>query len=165
MTNNLFVHIFHELKIFRKGKNINVGLAYKQIIKLLSMLVLMCVFLISGIGKFFDPYIFIETIRSLFRFNEELLVLSASVLPLIEICVAFMLLFNIKTGLALDVIFVLLVVIVIFSIYGAINGVAFDCGCFGKLIASKLSWGMVFRNIFFLMLTIISMVLQKPNNE
>ncbi|MFA3784232.1 MauE/DoxX family redox-associated membrane protein [Melioribacteraceae bacterium 4301-Me] len=51
----------------------------------------------------------------------------------------------------------------LYGIYCSIIRNASDCGCFGNAIKSDFGWGMVGRNAFLLLLSIV--VLKKENRN
>jgi len=114
------------------------------------------VLLFSGISKIIDPTPMMETMKAVFKVNESLLILAATILPVIEIGFGLMLVFNVQTKITLFAVTILFFCFFAFSVYGSIIGLNNDCGCFGSVIKSEFGIFMVLRNLTFFTITILS---------
>ncbi len=110
------------------------------------------VLLFSGISKIIDPLPMMETMKAVFKVNESLLILVATILPIIEIGFGLMLVFNVQTKKTLFGITILFFCFFVFSIYGTIIGLNNDCGCFGKNIKSEFGLIMITRNLILVLI-------------
>ncbi|MBA4317885.1 MAG: methylamine utilization protein [Flavobacterium sp.] len=108
------------------------------------------VLLFSGISKILDPMPLNETIKFTANLPEELLIIIATLLPLIEISLGLLMVLRIKPKPVLLVTLILFAAFFLFSVYGTITGLKNDCGCFGSLVKSEIGWWMVIRNLLFL---------------
>jgi len=88
----------------------------------------------------------LETMKAVFKVNESLLILAATILPIIEIGFGLMLVFNILTKKTLFAVTILFFCFFAFSVYGTIIGLNNDCGCFGNLVKSEFGPVMIIRN-------------------
>ncbi|PIQ08944.1 MAG: methylamine utilization protein [Ignavibacteriales bacterium CG18_big_fil_WC_8_21_14_2_50_31_20] len=104
------------------------------------------VLLFSGISKIVNPMPMLETMKAVFKVNESLLILAATILPIIEIGFGLMLVFNILTKKTLFAVTILFFCFFAFSVYGTIIGLNNDCGCFGNLVKSEFGPVMIIRN-------------------
>jgi hypothetical protein len=129
------------------------------------------VLLFSGFSKIFDPENFLKVLNVTLGFHgENILILIATALPVIEIALGLMLMLPVPMGKiwrsndkskvkeTLIATVILFAVFFLFSIYGTVAGFNVDCGCFGSSVSSEFGVGMIVRN---LSLTIISIVLNK----
>jgi len=114
------------------------------------------VLLFSGVTKIVDPIPMMETMKAVFKVNENLLILAATILPVIEIGFGLMLVFNVETKKVLFAVIILFFCFSTFSVYGTIIGLNNDCGCFGSVIKSEFGIFMVLRNLTFFTITILS---------
>ena len=114
------------------------------------------VLLFSGVTKIVDPLPMMETMKAVFKVNENLLILAATILPVIEIGFGLMLVFNVETKKVLFAVIILFFCFFAFSVYGSIIGLNNDCGCFGSVIKSEFGIFMVLRNLTFFTITILS---------
>ena len=105
------------------------------------------VLLISGISKILDPKPLIETLKAFRKLSEDYLILTATILPVIEISLGILLVLKIKPKPVMLGALFLFAAIFSFIIYGTIIGMNNDCGCFGSLVKSQIGWGMVVRNL------------------
>lgn len=118
-------------------KNIRTGLSAVKPIEVLwgaLFYFIAVVLLFSGVSKIIDPAPMIETMIAAFKINENLLILAAIGLPVIEIALGLMLVLKIqikKTFLAATVLFFGFFA---FSIYGTAISLSTDCWCFGDAI-------------------------------
>lgn len=115
------------------------------------------VLLFSGISKIVDPIPMMETMKAVFKVNESLLILAATILPVIEIGFGLMLVFNVQTKKVLFAVTILFFCFFVFSVYGTIIGLNNDCGCFGNLVKSEFGIFMVLRNLVFFIISILAM--------
>jgi len=112
------------------------------------------VLLFSGISKIVDPMPMMETMKAVFKVNESLLILVATILPIIEIGFGMMLVFNIQTKKILIAVSILFFGFFVFSVYGTIIGLNNDCGCFGDAVKSEIVTVMIIGNLVLLTLVI-----------
>lgn len=114
------------------------------------------VLLFSGVAKIIDPMPMIETLNAAKLTGEQLNILLASILPIIEIILGLFMIFKQYLNTTLLLVTVLFTLFLTFTIYGNVIGLNEDCGCFGTLISSEFNIEMVLRNI---MLVVIVSVL------
>ena len=136
---------------------------YKNIIFHIGLYLIAGVLLISGISKIADPLPFIETVKAFTGLSEEIIILAATILPVLEIGLGILLILKIKLKPALLVTLILFGGFLAFSIYGTIMGMNNDCGCFGSLVKSQIGWGMVGRNILFTIIVALIHLRVKKN--
>ena len=115
------------------------------------------VLLLSGISKIIDPMPLIETLKLVAKLPEDILIIIATILPIIEIGLGVLIVLKIKPKPVLMATLALFAFFFVFSVYGTIIGLKNDCGCFGSIVKSEIGWWMVGRNmllqvISFLML-------------
>jgi hypothetical protein len=107
----------------------------------------------SGFSKIIDPENFLKVLNVTLGFlGENIIVLTATALPVFEIVLSLMLMLKTKETLIATVI--LFGVFLIFAIYGFISGFDVDCGCFGSNVSGEFGVGMIIRNLVFLLLPI-----------
>jgi len=125
------------------------------------------VLLFSGVTKIVDPLPMMETMKAVFKVNENLLILAATILPVIEIGFGLMLVFNVETKKVLFAVIILFFCFFTFSVYGTIIGLNNDCGCFGSNVSSEFGVRMIIRNVILLVITLLlnktSLLEQKIN--
>ncbi|PJC56983.1 MAG: methylamine utilization protein [Ignavibacteria bacterium CG_4_9_14_0_2_um_filter_37_13] len=125
------------------------------------------VLLFSGVTKIVDPLPMMETMKAVFKVNENLLILAATILPVIEIGFGLMLVFNVETKKVLFAVIILFFCFSTFSVYGTIIGLNNDCGCFGSNVSSEFGVRMIIRNVILLVITLLlnktSLLEQKIN--
>ena len=125
------------------------------------------VLLFSGVTKIVDPIPMMETMKAVFKVNENLLILAATILPVIEIGFGLMLVFNVETKKVLFAVIILFFCFSTFSVYGTIIGLNNDCGCFGSNVSSEFGVRMIIRNVILLVITLLlnktSLLEQKIN--
>ena len=119
--------------------------------------------LFSAITKILKPIPTIETLKAAFKFSDEINLAMATVLPIIEVALAPMILFNYKVKLTLAIVTVLFFFFFLFAVYGTAIGINEDCGCYGKIIKSEFDWMMIVRNAVLLTISII--VTKKIENK
>jgi len=95
----------------------------------------------------------INTLKLLPIINEQLVVLTATILPILEIGLGLLMLLKIKPNVTLPVVLMLFFIFFVFSIYGTVVGFDTDCGCFGNTIKSEFGWGMILRNTLLFILS------------
>jgi putative oxidoreductase len=134
---------------------------YRHYVYCAGLYLIAAVLIFSGISKIMDPMPLIETFKLVAMIPEEVCIIIAAVLSLLEIGLGLLLMFRCKPKLVLSVTLVLFAVFLAFSIYGTIVGMNNDCGCFGRIIKSEIGWKMVGRNIIILLAIIGVNKLQK----
>jgi len=133
----------------------------KSILILLTHYLIAGVLLFSGVSKIIYPENFIKVLNTTLGFlGEDILMLIATLLPVIEIALGLMLILKIKVNETLIATVILFTAFLLFAIYGTIKGFDVDCGCFGSSVSSEFGIGMIFRNFS---LTIITIILYKTN--
>lgn len=131
----------------------------KQKLYVISYYLIAVVLLVSGISKILNPENLLNTLNTTLTFlGGNILILIATVLPVLEIALGLMLLLKTKVKKTLIATVILFAAFFLFSIYGTIKGFDVDCGCFGSSTSSQFGIEMIIRN---LSLTIISIVLNK----
>ena len=110
--------------------------------------------LFSGISKILDPQPMLETIKAVINVSEELQIVAATLLLVLELTLGTMLLLKIRVKETLIAVTILFLFFFLFSVYGVVIGLENDCGCFGKVIESSFGIGMVIRNFLFLVLSL-----------
>jgi hypothetical protein len=138
--------------------NIKMGLTKakpSEIIRRVLYYFICGILLFSGITKIIDPTLFIETLKAVFKISEDLILVFATLLPIIEIGLGLMMLFKIRQKETLIAVAILFFCFLGFSIYGTVIGLNNDCGCFGKVVGSSFGIWMVIRNFLFVSLSII----------
>ncbi len=119
------------------------------------------VLLFSGITKIIDPSPMIETMKAAFKVDENLLVLAATILPIVEIALGLMLVLKIQTKKTLLTATALFFVFFVFSIYGTLIGLNVDCGCFGSVVKSEFGMTMVIRDLILLTIVVWLAIMNK----
>ncbi|MFA3783930.1 MauE/DoxX family redox-associated membrane protein [Melioribacteraceae bacterium 4301-Me] len=120
------------------------------------------ILLFSGVSKIIDINPLIETLKEV-KLPHDLIITIATLLPITEIGLGIMLLLKIKQRTSIKITVILFLVFFLFSVYGMVMGIEKDCGCFGNAIKSEFGWGMVGRNTFLLLLSIV--VLERENRN
>jgi hypothetical protein len=141
-------------------KNIKIGVITGEPVRILwgaLYYFIAAVLLFSGISKIIDPLPMIETMKAAFKLNDNLLLLAATILPVIEIALGLMLVLKIQTNRTFLVITALFFSFLVFSVYGTVIKLNTDCGCFGNTINSNFGWLMILRNIILLIFVLICM--------
>ncbi|KAF0150793.1 MAG: Methylamine utilization protein [Ignavibacteria bacterium] len=110
--------------------------------------------LFSAITKILKPIPTIETLKAAFKFSDEINLAMATVLPIIEVALAPMILFNYKVKLTLAIVTVLFFFFFLFAVYGTAIGINEDCGCFGSVLRSESGITMILRNLTLTALTL-----------
>ena len=102
----------------------------------------------SGISKIVNPETFLKVLNVTIGFlGENIIVLIATILPVIEIALGLMLLLKTKVKETLIAILLLFSAFALFAIYGFISGFDVDCGCFGTVIKNEFGILMIGRNL------------------
>lgn len=130
----------------------NSGRMYSIIYSFISYIIA-GVLLLSGISKIINPMPLIETLKLVAKLPEELLIIIATLLPVIEISLGLLLVLKIKPKPVLLATMILFAAFFVFSVYGTIVGLKKDCGCFGFLVKSEIGWSMILRDLFFIVIT------------
>ena len=113
------------------------------------------ILLFSGFSKIIEPENFLKVLNTTLGFlGENIIILTATALPVIEIALGLMLILKIKVKEALIATLLLFSVFALFAIYGFISGFDVDCGCFGSNVSGEFGVGMIIRNLVFLLLPI-----------
>jgi uncharacterized membrane protein YphA (DoxX/SURF4 family) len=134
------VHGLTDFSVFIKSSNIKSS-AYS-----IGYYLIAVVLLFSGISKILNPIPLIETLKLIAKVPEEMLIIVAAVLPIVEISLGVLLILKLKPKPVLLTTLVLFAAFFLFSVYGTIVGLKNDCGCFGSLVKSEIGWGMIYRN-------------------
>ena len=113
------------------------------------------VLLFSGISKILDPMPLIETLKLVAKLPEDILIIIATILPILEIGLGILIVLKIKPNQVLIATLALFALFFAFSVYGTIIGLKNDCGCFGSIVKSEIGWWMVGRNSCFLIVNTI----------
>ena len=143
---NIFYSSNFSYSVFRKN--------YYKLLYLVFYYFIAFALLFSGTAKIIDSEPLINTLKLFSIFPVEIQILIAALLPIIEIGLAVFMLLKIKPRLTLLSITILFAVFLVFSIYGALAGIGGDCGCFGNVVTSSFGWGMIGRNIIFVIIPI-----------
>ncbi|MFZ2323375.1 MAG: MauE/DoxX family redox-associated membrane protein [Ignavibacteriaceae bacterium] len=134
----------------------------KQNLYVISFYFIAVVLLVSGISKILNPENLLNTLNATLTFlGENILILIATVLPVLEIALGLMLILpvpmgKIKTKETLIATLILFAVFFLFSIYGTIAGYDVDCGCFGTVIKNEFGVWMIFRNMILFVITFLN---------
>lgn len=116
------------------------------------------ILLFSGFSKIIDPENFLKVLNiSLAFLGADLIILVATVLPVIEIAIGLMLILNIKVKETLIVTLILFIFFALFSVYGYIAGFDGDCGCFGTGIGSQFGILMIVRNLILVVIAFFNL--------
>ncbi|MFZ2323363.1 MAG: MauE/DoxX family redox-associated membrane protein [Ignavibacteriaceae bacterium] len=122
------------------------------------------VLLFSGISKIIDPNNFLKTLNTtLGFFGENIIILIATTMPVIEMSMGLMLMLKIKVKETLVATIILFGSFLLFSVYGTIAIFDIDCGCFGNLIKSQFDFIMVVRNLFFFTVSFVLFFIKRKN--
>ena len=118
------------------------------------------VFVISGISKILNPENFLKVLNiTVSFFGENIIILIATLLPVIEIALGMMLVLKIRIKETLIATTILMTIFLIYAIYGTVKGFDTDCGCFGTVIKNEFGFWMIIKNIMLLLLTILIFIL------
>lgn len=125
----------------------------KNIVYYFVLYLIAGIMLFSGISKIIDPTPLIETLKLTAKLPEDIFIIIATILPIIEIVLGLLIILKIKPKPVMFATVVLFAAFLVFSIYGTIVGMNNDCGCFGSLAKSEIGWRMVGRNVLFIALS------------
>jgi len=131
-------------------KRVNIGHAIYYLCYYLIALLL----LFSGINKILTPEPMFEIFKALGFGNDTLMLITASLLPVVEIVIASLMIVKYKQKEVLLSAVILFSIFLAASIYGSIIGLDKDCGCFGGAVESSFGAGMILRNGLFLITAI-----------
>lgn len=116
------------------------------------------VLLFSGFSKIIDPESFLKVLNVTLGFlGENIVILIATILPVIEIALGLILILKLKVKETLIVILSLFIVFVLFAIYGFILGFDVDCGCFGTVIKNEFGILMIGRNLLLVVIAFFNL--------
>ena len=107
------------------------------------------VLIFSGIAKIADPSKAVDLMLEFKVIHVSLILIIVSILPVLEILIGVLLISGMYHKFASISALVLFSGFFLISIYGTIIGLSSDCGCFGSVIKSRIGWGMVVRNLVF----------------
>jgi len=108
---------------------------------------IVAVLLFSGISKIIDPIPTVETLKAAFKTSDELNLLIATALPILEMALAIMMILKYKLRITLITINVLFFFFLLFAVYGTLIGLNIDCGCFSNVVSSEFGMTMILRNL------------------
>jgi len=120
---------------------------YVRVIRIILGLVL----IFSGIAKIADPSKAVSLMLEFKIIPESLILIIISILPVLEILTGVLLISGMYPKFASIAALILFTGFFLISIYGTVIGLSSDCGCFGSVIRSRIGWGMVVRNLVFLL--------------
>jgi len=141
-------------KLIQPRKNVLLNAAFN-----IMYYFIVALLLFSGTSKIIDPLPTIETLKAAFKFSDEINLLIATALPIIEIALALMLLLKYKQRITLIAINVLFLFFFLFAVYGTVIGLNIDCGCFSNVVKSEFGITMILRNlILFLLLLFLKII-------
>ena len=124
---------------------------YSDLIKIFLFYFIATLLLLSGTVKILKPENFLNTLNTTLNFlGESIIVLIATILPVIEITLGLLLMIRLKTKEILITVMVLFTIFLLYSIYGTIAGYNVDCGCFGDSIKSQFGVWMIGRNVLLI---------------
>ena len=110
-------------------------------------------FIAAGLMKIYDTTGLMKALQQVAFLNKQLIVIVATMLPLLELGLGVGLLLRYKPAVILGLASGLLTVFLMFSIYGFFRGFSGDCGCFGDLTKSWFGWEMITRNFLLVCAT------------
>lgn len=113
------------------------------------------VLLFSGISKIIDPQTFNEAMNSIGIMNAHIKELTTGLLPIMEVFLGVVLLFNKYSETAMPFVIILFTLFLFFAVYGILIGVEGDCGCFGGILDSSFDYTMVVRNFTLFLMSVI----------
>lgn len=124
-----------------------------QLLTVLLRIALSAVFGVASITKISDPRGTREAVKN-FGSPEPLAPLISIVLPLVELAIAFGLLFTGSSRLSALAAFVVLLLFVVAISVNLAKGRTHDCHCFGQIHSRPLGWPTLLRNLIFALGTI-----------
>ncbi len=99
---------------------------------LLSQLILGFIFIMASIGKIMHPSLFAQSISNYKILPDELIMISAIILPWMELILGILIVMDIKSKWCALALSGLLIIFIIALISALIRGLNIDCGCFIK---------------------------------
>lgn len=126
-----------------------------RVFVLVLRLVVAAFFLASSITALQDPSELVESIGNYRMLPDAVIGPMAVGMPLLELLVALALVSGVHARGAALVAGGMLVVFAIAMVQAIVRGIDLDCGCFGHVVETRVSWLTVLRNVA---LTIASMV-------
>lgn len=126
-------------------------LSYKYII-LLSRLILGVVFIVASIEKIAQPELFASSILAYKLLPLVMVNIAALVIPWLELVCGITMMVGAKIRAASVIFFILLVVFIVAIISAIVRGLTIDCGCFGAMVDSPVSWLRVVEDIGLVLL-------------
>jgi hypothetical protein len=116
------------------------------------------VLLFSGVSKIIYPENILNVLNITLNFlGEDILMLIAALLPVIEIALGTMILMKIKVKETLITTLILFSGFVLFAGYGLIAGFDVDCGCFGTVLKNEFGIWMIVRNILLVLIAYLNL--------
>lgn len=112
------------------------------------------ILLFTGITKILDPLPLINTLKLIQFLEENLVVLIATLLPLLEMGLGLLMVLKVKPKITLSAVTILFAAFFLFSIYGTIAGLEGDCGCYGSAVKSEFGIKMIIRNFILVILSL-----------
>ncbi len=130
----------------------------KSIFILLTHYLIAGVLLFSGVSKIIYPENILNVLNITLNFlGEDILMLIAALLPVIEIALGTMILMKIKVKETLITTLILFSGFVLFAGYGFIAGFDVDCGCFGTVLKNEFGIWMIVRNILLVLIAYLNL--------
>ncbi|MCS6856468.1 MAG: hypothetical protein NZM37_02035 [Sandaracinaceae bacterium] len=105
------------------------------------------VFLVAAIPKLADPAAFAKDVMRYHLLPEDFVGLFALSLPPVEAVVGAALLVGWRPRGAALVAMSLLVIFTVALLQAIFRGIDIECGCFGKVMETRVGWGAVVRNL------------------
>lgn len=132
--------------------------SYKSVLIILTHYFIAGVLLFSGISKVIDPENFLKVLNLTLGFlGENIIILTATALPVIEVALGLMLILKIKVNETLIATLLLFSAFTLFAIYGFISGFDVDCGCFGNVIKNEFGILMIVRNLVLVVIAFFNL--------
>jgi len=153
------------LSSIKRFLSIDYKLTLKRVFILILFYLLTAVLLFSGIAKITDPLPLLNTLKQITFLPTKLQIIIATLLPVVEICLALLMLTKSKLKMVLPIVAMLFAAFLAFSIYGIFAVLGADCGCFGNVVKSNFGWGMILRNTLFLVLSLIIILNARPSKN
>jgi uncharacterized membrane protein YphA (DoxX/SURF4 family) len=129
-----------------------------------ARIVLASFFLVSGISKALDINSTRIAVANYKVLPSFLIPLAACVLIAVEILLGIALILGIYRRIFYSLGIVILTLFSLVMFISLNRGEAFDCGCMGSVIKSKISLALIVRNLF-LILVFVGMYSFKPDNS
>lgn len=116
------------------------------------------ILLFSGFSKIIDPENFLKVLNVTVDFlGENIIVITATALPVIEVALGLMLILKLKVKGTLIATLLLFSAFTLFAIYGFILGFDVDCGCFGTVIKNEFGIWMIGRNLLLVVIAFFNL--------